>query len=534
MRPGARNPAAAMAATATTAALAIVAAVALALAAPAAAQTAAESAASVLERATRSFEVPGMAVAVVHEGDVHALGEGSTEIGVDEPVDAETLFRIGSVSKAFTAAALAVLADEGELGWDDPVIDHLPEFRMHDPWVTREFTIRDLLTHRSGLPLGAGDLLIFPDGNATVAEIVGALRHFEPSSSFRSQFDYDNLLYVVAGEVVARIAGTSFQAFLESRVLAPLGMDDCVAADDRIPADADTATPHMQVDGEIVTTPTRLTPVVAAAGGIVCSARSMANWMSFVLSGGEAPDGERLVSEAQFRELTGPVTLLGVPPYLAEHAGSYLNAYALGWGVSTFHGEPMLSHGGGVWGMTSFIAILPERDLAAFATGNLMSAAPRAVVYQILEEQLGESAPGNDWIEIIRALAGDRRSAAEEAVAAAREARDADSMPSLPLDRYTGTYRDDWYGDVRIYRAQDGALRFESQRNAPLRGPLEHFQYDTFVARWTDRRLMADAYVTFTVGPDGEVERIRMKAVSPATDFSYDFHDLDLRPVADE
>jgi len=275
-----------MAATATTAALAIVAAVTLTLAAPAAAQTAAESAASVLERATRSFEVPGMAVAVVHEGDVHALGEGSTEIGVDEPVDAETLFRIGSVSKAFTAAALAVLADEGELGWDDPVIDHLPEFRMHDPWVTREFTIRDLLTHRSGLPLGAGDLLIFPDGNATVAEIVGALRHFEPSSSFRSQFDYDNLLYVVAGEVVARIAGTSFQAFLESRVLAPLGMDDCVAADDRIPADADTATPHMQVDGEIVTTPTRLTPVVAAAGGIVCSARSMANWMSFVLSGG--------------------------------------------------------------------------------------------------------------------------------------------------------------------------------------------------------------------------------------------------------
>lgn len=534
MRPGARNLVAAMARTAGTATMALAAAVTLTFAVPAAAQTAAESTRSVLERATRSFEVPGMAVAVVHDGDIHAAGEGVTEIGGDEPVDAETLFRIGSVSKAFTAAALAVLADDGRLGWDDPVIDHLPEFRMHDAWVTREFTIRDLLTHRSGLPLGAGDLLIFPDGNATVAEIVGALRHFEPASSFRSQFDYDNLLYVVAGEVVARVAGTSFPEFLEGRVLGPLGMDDCVAADDRIPADADTATPHMPVDGEIVTTPTRLTPVVAAAGGIVCSARSMANWMSFVLSGGETPDGERLVSEAQFRELTGPVTLLGVPPYLAEHAGSYLNAYALGWGVSTFHGEPMLSHGGGVWGMTSFLAILPERDLAVFATGNLMSAAPRAVVYQIIEEQLGDSAPGRDWIEIIEALAGDRRSAAEEAVAAAWEARDANSTPTLPPDRYTGTYRDEWYGDVRIYRAEDGTLWFESQRNAPLRGPLEHFQYDTFVARWTDRRLMADAYVTFTIGPEGEVERIRMKAVSPATDFSYDFHDLDLRPVADE
>ncbi|WP_405235070.1 serine hydrolase [Lentisalinibacter orientalis] len=534
MRPGARNPAAAMAHTAVTASLALVAAVILTFAVPAAARTAAESAASVLERGTRSFEVPGMAVAVVREGEVYAAGEGVTEVGGDEFVDAGTLFRIGSISKAFTAAALAVLVDEGRLGWDDPVIDHLPEFRMHDPWVTREFTIRDLLTHRSGLPLGAGDLLIFPDGNATVAEIVGALRHFEPASSFRSRFDYDNLLYVVAGEVVARVAGRSFQEFLEGRVLAPLGMDDCVAADDRIPAGADTATPHMQMEDGIVTTPIRLTPVVAAAGGIVCSARSMARWLSFVLSGGETPEGKRLVSEAQFRELTGPVTLLGVPSYLAEHAGSYLNAYALGWGVSTFHGEPMLSHGGGVWGMTSFLAILPERDLAVFATGNLMSAAPRAVVYQIIEEQLGDSAPGRDWIEIIEALAGDRRSAAEEAVAIAWEARDADSTPTLPPDRYTGTYRDEWYGDVRIYRAEDGALWFESQRNAPLQGPLEHFQYDTFVARWTDRRLMADAYVTFTIGPEGEVERIRMKAVSPATDFSYDFHDLDLRPVADE
>jgi len=488
---------------------------------------------AIVASAMETFDVPGMSVAVVHDGEpVLATGRGILETGSRQRVDERTLFRIGSLSKAFTAAALAVLADEGSLGWDDPVIDYLPEFRMHDPWVTREFTIRDLLTHRSGLPLGAGDLLFFPDGNATAAEVIRALRHFEPATSFRSEFAYDNLLYVVAGEVVARVSGIPFPEFLEERLLRPLGMDDCAATASRADSDAELATPHVLVDGELETTATLVTDLVAAAGGVTCSARGMANWLSFMLNEGEAADGERIVSEAQFRELVSPVTLLGVPGYLAEHAGSYLNAYALGWGVSTFHGQPMLSHGGAVWGMTSYVAVLPEQGLAVFATGNQMSGAPRAVVYEIVDRYLEDSVPGagKDWIGILGGVSGDRRSAAGKAVEEAWAARDADSTPSLPFDAYTGTYRDPWYGDVHI-TLRDGRLWFESTRNEPLQGPLEHFQYDAFVARWTDRRLHADAYVTFSLAPDGTVEGIRMKAVSPATDFSFDFHDLDLRRV---
>jgi CubicO group peptidase (beta-lactamase class C family) len=490
-----------------------------------------------IQRVMEGFQVPGMAVSVVYDGQLYyAGGHGLVEIGKEQMVDEQTLFQIGSVSKAFTAAALALLADEGKLGWDDRVIDHLPEFRMFDPWVTREFTIRDLLTHRSGLPLGAGDLLVFPEGNATREEIIHALRYLEPSSSFRAKFDYDNLLYIVAGEVAARVAGMPFEEFLEQRLLFPLGMTDCSATLERAAPGAAKATPHLLIDGQLQTTTAGADGVIAAAGGINCSARSMALWMSFVLNKGLPAEGVQLISTAQFDQLLSPVTILPAAGYLEEHAGSWLSAYALGWNVSTFYGQPMLAHGGGLWGMTTFIMLLPQQGLALFASNNLMSPAPRAIVNELADEFLAvaDAAAGErnkDWIAIISGVYQERQDGAAATVAEAAAARAADSRPSLPLAAYAGTYRDPWYGDVHITLGDDGNLHFRSDRNEPLQGPLEHFQHDTFIARWTDRQLMADAYVSFSLSPEGGVERIRMKAVSPMTDFSYDFHDLDLARV---
>jgi CubicO group peptidase (beta-lactamase class C family) len=489
-----------------------------------------------VQRTMETFEVPGMAVSVVHGGEIYySAGHGRIEIGRRTRVDDNTLFRIGSVSKAFTAAALALLADEGKLAWEDRLIDHIPEFRMHDPWVTREFTLRDMLTHRSGLPLGAGDLLIFPQGNATRDEIIHAFRHLKPSSSFRSRYDYDNLLYIVAGEVVERVSGVPFTEFVETRLFQPLGMDNCVATPSRAPASAVVATPHLLMDGELETTRSGLNDVTAPAGGVTCSARSMGRWMSFVLNKGVTESGEQLISAAQFEQLLNPVTIVGSPGYMVENAGSHLSLYALGWGISSFYGQPSISHGGAVWGMTTYLMLLPEQGLGVFASNNLMSPAPRAIVAEIADEFLVEatSAENKDWVAIINDVFRARQEAGAEAVAEAEGSRAADSSPSLPLEQYAGTYRDPWYGDVHITLEDDGRLWFRSERNEPLQGPLEHFQYDTFIARWTDRQLMADAYVSFTLSPEGAVERIRMKAVSPTTDFSYDFHDLDLRPVED-
>lgn len=487
----------------------------------------------IIERAIDEFGMPGMAAAVVYGNQVYfAGGDGITQVNGDTAVDGQTLFRIGSVSKAFTAATLAILADEGKLGWDDAVIDHIPEFRMWDSWVTREFTIRDLLTHRSGLPLGAGDLLFFPDGNATRQDIINALRHLKPASSFRSQFDYDNLLYIVAGEVAERVSAMPFEDFLETRLLQPIGMDDCVASPSRAASGSVLATPHIEGDDGPGITGDGLSPATAAAGGITCSANSMAAWMNFVLNKGVTEDGTRIISEKQFNELLSPVTLVDPPGYMTEHAGAHLNAYALGWNVSSFYGQPSLAHAGAVWGSTSFILLLPEQELGVFAAANLLTAAPRAVGAEIADEFMRDIAGSEDrdWISIISDLVAARNAAGEAAVGQAEEARAADSTPSLPLENYTGSYRDPWYGQIHI-TLEEGTLWFRSDRNEPLSGPLEHFQYDTFIARWTNRQLMADAYVSFSISPEGDANAIRMKAVSPLTDFSFDFHDLDLRRV---
>ncbi|MDH4049209.1 MAG: serine hydrolase [Gammaproteobacteria bacterium] len=487
-----------------------------------------------IARTMEEFQLPGMAVSIVYQGKLYySAGHGIVETGTHQPVDDRTLFQIASLSKAFTAATLAILADDGKLDWDDPVIDFLPEFRMSDPWVTREFTIRDLLTHRSGLPLGAGDLLLFPQTNSTREDIILALRYLKPASSFRSEFAYDNLLYIIAGEVVARTSGISFEEFLEQRLLFPLGMRDCTATLARVDGAAVKATPHVLTDGKHETTLSLESSLGSAAGGINCSARSMATWMSFILNKGLTAEGEQLISGDNFSQLLKPVTLLPGSGYVVEHTGSYLNAYALGWGVSTFYGQPMLSHSGGLWGMTTFIVLLPEQNLGVFVTNNLLSPAPRAAVNDIVDQFLKgiSKDTGKDWIAIVAEASSGRRSDAAAAVAEAEASRTADSKPSLPLDAYVGTYRDPWYGNIEITTTDDDRLHFQSGRSETLSGRLEHFQFDTFIARWSDRKLNADAYVSFSLSPTGEVERIRMKAVSPTTDFSFDFHDLDLLRV---
>lgn len=488
----------------------------------------------IVQQTMEEFQVPGMTVSVVYQGEVYySAGHGILEMERKGKVDEETLFQIASVSKAFTTAALALLVDEGKLDWDDPVIDYLPEFRMYDAWVTREFTIRDLLTHRSGLPLGAGDLLLFPEADSTREEVIHAFRYLKPATSFRSEYAYDNMLYIVAGEVVARVSGQSFEEFQEQRLFQPLGMDECRSTLSRVDGRAKKATPHVDFTGELEITTSKITDLSAAAGGINCSAKGMAQWMKLMLNDGKTDDGTQLISAAQMRELVSPVTITATGGYVAEHTGASISAYALGWGVSTFYGEPLLSHGGGLWGMTSFILLLPKQQLGVFVSNNLMSAAPRVVGNEIVDQFLVEqgSEEDRDWLAIVADASKKRQEAGAKAVADAEQARAADSKPSLPLEAYVGTYRDNWYGNIFIELDDQGQLSFRSPRSDSLQGPLEHFQHDTFIARWVDRLLMADSYVSFVMSPEGKVEGIRMKAVSPNTDFSFDFHDLDLKRV---
>jgi CubicO group peptidase (beta-lactamase class C family) len=486
-------------------------------------------------RVMNEFGVPGMAVAVVKDGEVLlARGYGVRRAGEDAPVDGDTLFGIASNTKAFTCAALAILVEEGRLGWDDPVTKHLPAFQMHDPWVTRELTVRDLVTHRTGLGLGAGDLMWWPPTNFTRGEIVRGMRWVKPASSLRSRYAYNNVAFVAAGEVVAAVSGSSWDAFVRDRILRPVGMARTTSS--FATADANRAAPHLEVKGA----PTPVAPMdfanAGAAAALQSSASDMARWVAMLLEcgrGEQAAAGRACVLKPDsIRRLWSAQTVQGTPdpPRGLEATRSNFAAYGLGFGLRDYRGRKVVSHTGGLPGYVSQVTLVPEERLGLVVlTNQEETGAYEAVRYRVFDEYLGAPAPPVDWIAAFRMRAQDERKKAEEAVASAAAARDAASRPSLALARYAGRYRDAWYGEVTI--AEEGSrLSLDMTRTPGLVADLEHWQHDTFLARWRRAWMSdespADAYVTFALRPDGSIERMTMAPVSPAIDFSFDFQDL--------
>jgi CubicO group peptidase (beta-lactamase class C family) len=483
-------------------------------------------------RVLRTFEVPGLALAVVRDGQVLlARGYGVRTLGQPAPVDDRTLFGIASNTKVFTATALGLLVEQGLLEWDAPVIRYLPWFAMHDPFVTQQITIRDLLVHRSGLGLGAGDLLWWPPSTYNRKEIAYRLRYLEPVTSFRSAYAYDNVLYTVAGEVIEAVSGQPWEAFVQARILDRVGMDGSNVRHSAAELGGNVATTHARVDGAVRVITPFASDNTNPAGGINAGAADMARWLVVQLDSGRLGDRGRLYTEHTTRELWTMVVPRdpGVPPAELAPLRSGFLGYALGLNVLDYRGHKLITHTGGLPGYVSRVAMLPDLKAGVAVLTNMESgAAFNALTWTILDHLVG--APAHDWIAAYDAL--ERRAVAELARAdsAAAGARDTASRPSLPLDRYAGTFRDPWYGDVTIAH-EDGGLVIRFGHTPSLVGDLEHWQYETFVARWRDRELRADAFVTFALHPDGSIRDVRMEAVSQATDFSFDFQDLRLAPV---
>jgi CubicO group peptidase (beta-lactamase class C family) len=479
----------------------------------------------------RTFEVPGVAVAIVKDGRVVlAQGFGVRTMGKPDRVDEGTLFGIASNTKAFTATALGLLVEEGKLGWDDPVVDHLPWFRMSDPYVTRELTVRDLLVHRSGLGLGAGDLLWWPPSTYDRKTIARRLRHLPLATSFRSAYAYDNVLYTVAGEVIEEIAGQSWEDFVTTRILTPIGMTSSNVRHSDVSTGGNIAATHARIDGTVRQVNPFASDNTNPAGGINASAADMAKWLIVQLDSGRVGD-DRLFSQRTARELWTLVTPIPAGPPAPELTAlrSSFNGYALGFFVRDYRGQKLVTHTGGLPGYVSRVAMLPDHKVGvAVLTNQESGAAFNAIAWHVLDYYLGTG--DTDWLaayEAVMARFEVRMSAMDEGIATARNEH---AAPSLPLQGYVGTYTDPWYGDVGI-GMDDGNLVIRFMHTPVLAGELEHWQYDTFVARWWDRELRADAYVTFVLGPTGMIEEAKMRAVSPRTDFSFDFHDLRLTPV---
>ena len=495
-----------------------------------------------VEAAMGGRDVPGMAISIVEHGQVtHARGYGLRAMGAAEPVDADTIFPTGSTGKAVTAAALAILVDEGKLGWDDRVIDHLPEFRMHDAWVTREMTVRDLLVHRSGLGLGAGDLLFIPRSSRSRADIVRALRDIKPATSFRSGYAYDNILYIVAGELVAAVSGQDWESFVRERIHAPLGMRTATSHEDERFANPNRAQPHARLDPrlrglgaqQLLAEREGLGQVGAPAGGLSWSANDFARWLQVQLAQGALPDGDaRLYSEASAREMWTPQVHVPIRPFPEPIAAitPQFSGYALGWNVQDYRGVKVVQHGGAVFGVLAFVVLLPEQGVGiALQINSEDVEVLRGLAHELVDHYLGFER--RDWVaafgEWNQARLAGGLAALEASAAPVRKA----SRPSLPASGYTGRYRDPWYGPIAI-EEQGGRLRIDFLQTPGMVGSLRHWQYDTFRADWDDASI-EPAFVSFSLDAKGQVAQVRMQAVSPLADFSYDYHDLLFEPLRD-
>ena len=492
-----------------------------------------------VEELRRAAEIPGVAVAIVEDGKTTlARGYGVRKLGGKQAVDADTIFMTGSTGKAVTVAALATLVDAGKLGWDDKVVDRLPGFQMYDAWVTREMTVRDLLVHRSGLGLGAGDLMFVPRSNRTRADMLEGLKHIKPATSFRSGYAYDNILYTVAGALIEAVSGQTYESYLRDHVFKPGGMLTATSDEPTRLGTANRAFPHARISGpvrglgplQMLDEREQLGAASTPAGLLAFSANDLSKWLGIQLAHGKTADGGRLFSDASSAAMWDPQIIEPNGPALPglEALKPMFKTYALGWEVADYGGAKIVSHSGGVFGFITMVVLIPEKNVGFAITMNAeASAALRGLTYELMDHYLGR--PHVDWVSRYNKIL-ETRLAGAKSVVEAKGSAPAKVGPSLSLDRYTGQYKDPWYGRITVAAGKSG-LAIDFNDTPRMSGPLEHYQYDTFIARFDDKGI-EPAYVTFGLDAEGKVERVTMKPVSPTADFSFDYQDLNFKPIA--
>lgn len=422
-------------------------------------------------KAARDWKVPGMAIAVVH-GDslVFAKGYGVQTLGKSAPATAHTRFAIGSTTKAMTTAALAMLVDEGKVKWDDKVTEYLPDFQLYEPYVTHEVTIRDLLTHRTGLP-GVDLLWVVPENQYSIAEMAHRLRYVKPASSFRSTWEYNNVVYAIAGLLVEKISGMPWQDFIRTRIFSPLGMTESIPLVSLLSGQPNVSTPHALDGDSVVIVPIRSTDAVAPAGSVWSSVSDMSKWMRFMLDSGRVGD-KRLIQPATFREIIAPQIRAPMAEYPAlELAKPNFFSYALGWFVQDYHGQTVWMHTGSIDGQCAIIGLIPDKKIGVYVLENLDHAELRhALMYEVFD--MYGAGPKRDWSADLRTLFAERQKARR-----APPAHVTGTHASLPIDRYAGTYTDSTFGSIVV--TNNGGTLHGRYEHADL-GNLQQWEYDTF------------------------------------------------------
>ncbi len=461
-------------------------------------------------QAVKDWRAPGFAIAVVKDDAViFSKGYGVREVGRAEPVDTHTLFAIGSTTKAMTAAAIGMLVDEKKLSWDDPVTRHLPWFALKDPQATREITIRDLLTHRAGLP--NADFLWYGQANSP-RTILERLRLVEPAYSVRSSFIYQNIMYAVAGAVIETASGMPWARFIETRIFKPLGMTDSIATAATLDGRANHAMPHFIMDDAVARIENATVDGIAPAGSIWSSVDDMSKWMRLLLAGGVvtgAQGGARLLSEGTLGELFRPQTMVTRQAFYptAEITRPDWTTYGLGWFQQDYAGFKVDYHTGSIDGMVAICGLVRSQGIGVYVLSNLDHAELRhALMFTAFDRLLGR--PARDWSAEFKTLYARLQREGEDAKKKEDSLRALGTKPSLPLNAYVGRYSDPLFGDVEVSMDPvDPTLRV--RYGSAFSGKLDHWSFDTFRARW-DAKWRGTAPASFVLDPNGRVSELRM------------------------
>jgi CubicO group peptidase (beta-lactamase class C family) len=489
---------------------------------------------SLVNKSMSMMPLAGIAVVVVKDDKVtHMKGYGVTSINIKSKVDENTLFSIASNTKAFTTMALAMLVDEKKLKWHDKVVDYIPEFKMYDPYVTANFNIQDLVTHRSGLGLGAGDLLFIPDGNDfTIKDVLKSFQYQKPVSAFRTKYDYDNLLYEVAGEVVTRVSGMTWPEFIEAKIMKPIGMTKSAGTSKRIADKTNVAMPHSVDNNEL----RQINPYVenetlGAAGGIYASVNDLSKWMLLHLNGGRYGENLKstMVSAQNHAQMWRPHTFVSYNPKPTGNSKSHFNAYGLGWFISDLNGYMVYSHTGGMPGMLSKTTLIPELNLGVVVLTNTE---PGGYAFQTISGSIIDSYVGGkiDRVGQMSEVLKQRENKGDSVTNAVWNAVKKAKLTNTGLQSFTGTYHDNWFGDA-VITIKDGALWFKCVRSPKLSGKMFYYKGNTFAIKWDYQDMNCDAFATFSLDEEGNANAIKMKGISPNIDFSFDFQDLDFYKI---
>lgn len=463
-------------------------------------------------KAMKDWELPGLAVAVVKDDKVMlAKGYGVKEIGKSDPVNENTLFAIGSNTKAFTATALALLVQDKKLSWDDPVIDHLQGFQLFDPYVTRELMVRDLLSHRSGLGGGRGDGLWYGQDYGR-DEILRRIRFLKPDSSFRSQFGYQNIMFLAAGQIIPSVMKVTWDEFIKERLFKPLEMIRSNTSTKDLQGIDNVAAPHTKKDGKVVAIPYRNIDNIAPAGSINSSVIEMANWHRFQLGNGKF-GGKQILDPAILQVTHDPHIIMPAgPDYKKDFPSTHFLAYGLGWGLQDYRGRLIIWHNGGIDGMLSHQGFLPEENLGIVVLTNSDSnGLDAALFYRIVDMFLGD--PIKDWSGASLSQAKESEAKAEEAKEAVKSSRVLNTKPSLEIDAYCGKYENEMYGRAEVKSEAGKLILYFNSKPA---GMLDHWHYDIF--RISDRGVeplhfsghLNDLFLKFTLNIQAKVSALEI------------------------